>query len=146
MERNRNWLAIAALALASLALVVALAGLFGPRGLRGGPPAFAQAPFERGQSAEELGREWRRGEGFGAGQPGHHSFRPGAWHDGRPGFGHSVGPLGMLFGLINTLVKLAALGLLAWLLLRLFQQRNTPPAAPAATAPTTPAGHDPRVE
>jgi hypothetical protein len=48
----------------------------------------------------------------------------------------------MIFGLFGALTKLAALGMLVWLLLRLFQQRRaaTPPA------PTTPAGHDPRVE
>jgi hypothetical protein len=149
MERNRNWLGIAALALAGLALFVALAGRVGPGAgfYRQWPPMAAQAPFgqqfERGPGAmgerfdRELRRElehgaWRHGE-FG---PGHHR-----------GFGHGFGPLGLIFGLLRGLVNLAALGLLAWLLLKIFQQRRTPPAAPAAAAPpTTPAGHDPRVE
>ena len=155
MERNRNWLSWAALALAGLALLVALGGRFGgPRLAYGSLPAAPAAPaaplppdarFEPGRGdpsipfagelEREIGPRARGFEGFGH----HHGFRG-------PGFerGHGFfGPLGLFFGLLGFLTKLAALGLLAWLLLRLFQQRqNGPPPA----APTTPAGHDPRVE
>ena len=148
MERQRNWLGWAALALAGLALLVALGGRFGgPRMM-----AYVQAPaapaaprFERGQPmpfADERDREFAR-----PGRGGPEGFAPGfhgRGHQGfaREGFGHRLGLLGFAFALVNTLAKLVALGLLAWLLLRFFQQRrNGPPPAP-----TTPAGHDPRVE
>lgn len=162
MERNRNWLGIVAVALAGLALVVAIGGRFGPGGRQMAyyygqapqAPAAPQAPqaplppmgegrFERGPD----GFHGRGGpESFGPGfhgRGGPEGFGPG-FAQGRHGFGHGFGPLGMIFGLVNFLTKVAALGLLAWLLLRLFQQRQVPPAAPAG--PTTPAGHDPRVE
>jgi hypothetical protein len=58
---------------------------------------------------------------------------------GRHGGPGIFGIFGMLFGM----VKLLAFGLLAWLLLRTFMQRRN---TPVATPPTTPAGHDPRVE
>jgi hypothetical protein len=156
MEQQRNWLSWAALALAGLALLVAFSGRFsGPRmvySYESAPPAMPMAPaaprFERGhgdrvmpfdeQLEREIGPRGRGGEGFGPG------FQARGFDHG-PGFGrgHGFGPLGMIFGLLGLLSKLAALGLLAWLLLRLFQQRRA--GAPPA-APTTPAGHDPRVE
>jgi hypothetical protein len=74
---------------------------------------------------------------MGEGMMGRSEFRAGPM--GRHGHPGIFGIFGMLFGL----AKLVAFGLLAWLLLRMFmQRRNGPPAAP----PTTPAGHDPRVE
>jgi hypothetical protein len=104
---------------------------------RGGPPAFVR---------ERLEREMERAD-RGAGGP---AWAAGRGESGRhfgPGFGHRFGPIGFLFGLLRGLGQLIALGLLAWLLLRMFNQRNSAPAAPAApAAPTTPAGHDPRVE
>lgn len=149
MERQRNWLGLAALILAGLALLVALGGRFsGPRmvayGYQEAVPAAPAAPaaprFERGQAmpfADNLQREFgpsdHSARGFGPGFERGHGFGP----------RHGFGPLGMIFGLVGFLTKLAALGMLAWLLLRLFKQRSAglPPAAP-----TTPAGHDPRVE
>lgn len=164
MERKPNWLGIAAVAIAGLALLVALGSAF--RGGRDMFMAYGQAPqapqapqasqapqapsggrFERGQGAVPPG--WREDQGREQGPAfaqGHHGrgegFGPG-FH-GRDRGGFPFGPLGMIAGLVRFLVNLAALGLLAWLLLRLYQQRQAPRAAPAG--PTTPAGHDPRVE
>lgn len=148
MERNRNWLGLVAVALAGLALVVALAGRLGP-----GQIAFVQAPQaqQAPQAPDTRGFPGRGDQGVAPGfQRGQGDMHPGRGHgrpdfapgfaQGRHGFG-LFGPLAMIFGLVNFLAKIAALGLLAWLLLRLFQQRTTPPPAP-----TTPAGHDPRVE
>ncbi len=152
MEHNRNWLGWIAIALSAIALVVALGGRF-DRGDRfaysqsapaapaapAAPPSFGEGRFERGPGGippmmrEQMEREMRGGEGFRR-----EGFGPGMEH----GFGrHGFGPLGMLFGLIGGLLKLVAFGLFAWLLLKIFQQRRQPPLAP-----TTPAGHDPRVE
>ena len=151
MEQRRNWLGWIAVGLAGLALLVALSGRF-DRGERiafvsGAPsaPSAPQAPtapefFERGRGEPHFFRgergdfdrefQFGRGEFRGEFGPGHH------------GFGHrGFGPLGFIFGLIGGLTKLVAFGLLAWLLLKLFQQRRQGPPAP-----TTPAGHDPRVE
>lgn len=165
MERQRNWLGWAALALAGLALLVAVGGRFGgPRMAFGyadhmmmareavpaapAAPAAPQAPrFERGPGAQgvpfqgQLDREPRRGHGD-------QGFGPGFHGRGGPGFAfrgerHGFGPIAMIFGLFSALTKLAALAMLVWLLLRLFQQRR---AGPPPAAPTTPAGHDPRVE
>lgn len=150
MERQRSWVSWAALALAGLALLVALGGRFGDTLL---VPGSRTLMMER-PAAPRF--EWRRG-GPGA-EPGgtieREPVRPGFGHGfhgrGQESFGpgfqtprHGFNPFGMIFGLFGFLTKLAALGLLAWLLLRLFQQRRSgsPPAAP-----TTPAGHDPRVE
>jgi hypothetical protein len=153
MDRNRNWQGWAAIALAGLALLVALGG----RGPWGGgqmswgrgeqqyaaPPAPA-APQGPGNFRPEQDGQGR-GHGdfrFAQGQTPPRFF--GAGPQGGPvmhGRGHP-GIFG-IFKLLSGLTKLVALGLLGWLLLRLFtQRRNTPPAA----APTTPAGHDPRVE
>lgn len=149
MERNRNWQGWLALILAGLALVVALGGRWGnqsmswersTRAVQVVPAAPSQVdpvaptrpdmPF-RGQMREEM----QRGFAFdGPMQRG-----PRSWDHGP----HMFFPFGIIFGL----TKLIGLGLLAWLLLRLFmQRRQSPPASPAGPAPTTPAGHDPRVE
>jgi hypothetical protein len=143
MERNRNWLGLIALVLGGLALVVALGGRFGPTLVSRhqvavpAAPAGPDARFEQGRRgppaffAEQDERMARGDEGFGRGHgPMGRGFER----------GHGFGPLGLLFGLFNVVSKLVALGLLAWLLLRLFQQRRN------GAAPTTPAGHDPRVE
>lgn len=152
MERNRNLVAWAALIMAGLALVVAFAG----RGPFGGwermavpaapvapaapiPPGFEDDLREERERFRADAERFRAEGGRFFGQQGPmHRFG----HDGpRHGFGGwFFGPLMLLKGL----AQLAALGLLAWLLLRLFNQRRNPPAAPAV--PTTPAGHDPRVE
>jgi hypothetical protein len=155
METRRNWLVWVALGMAGLALVLALGGRMNDRRMawnmaagpapaaaapdaraeRGGPPAFAEGRGGHGgPPAFAEGRGERGGPPMGAAY-------------GMMGQRHGFAPLMMFFGLINALTKLVALGLLAWLLLRLFQQRNAggpPTTAPAA--PTTPAGHDPRVE
>lgn len=113
------------------------------------PQAPHGIPFDREMQREMYGRgpgaEFRfehgpmgRHEGFAMGGPrGWHGdgFRHGPW--GGHGF---FGPLALFFGLS----KLIAVGLLAWLLLRMWSNRRG--AAPATPAPTTPAGHDPRVE
>jgi hypothetical protein len=175
MERNRNWFGIIALILGGLALVVALGGRFGPRmaynGMGGmgdyqnaapappaapaapavpvppAPPAPPDARFGRGRGGPPAAFSQQAGPGAERMGRGNQGFGPGHGPMGRDfgqgrSFGHGRGfnPLGLLFGLFNTVSKLVALGLLGWLLLRLFQQRRSGPA------PTTPAGHDPRVE
>jgi hypothetical protein len=155
MEQRRGWLIWVALGMAGLALVLALGGRMAggmgigrmhagyapavgadPRSERGGPPAFAQGHERGGPSA------FAQGHGRG------HGEQSMGMPFGGAGQRHGFAPLMMLFGLINALSKLVALGLLGWLLLRLFQQwrdgGSTPPLA--ASGPTTPAGHDPRVE
>ncbi|NTU80183.1 MAG: hypothetical protein HGA45_12380 [Chloroflexales bacterium] len=150
MERNRNWLGLIALVLGGLALVVALGGRFGPHmaySYQAAVPAVPAAPapdarFERGRGGPPAFFSQREPQGMARGDE---SFGRGHGPMMGRGFGrgHGFGPLGLLFGLVNLVTKLVALGVLAWLLLRLFQQRrNGPPPA----APTTPAGHDPRVE
>lgn len=146
MERQRNWLGLIAVALAGLALLVAIGGRLDQgsrwmafRELPAPPamPAQPAAPSMRGEGRFEHGTRPELAQGF------EREERFAGRHG--PGFGHHgswFGPIGMIFGLLNLLTKVAALGLLAWLLLRLFQQRQMPPP----TAPATPAGHDPRVE
>jgi hypothetical protein len=171
MERKRNWLGLIGVVLGGLALVVALGGRFGPqmayRGMGGGgmmggyqnaapaapanPPARPQGRFAQGQagSPDAFTQQYGRGaEHMGRGAQGFSQGRPPmmgrGFAQGRSfGHGHGFNPLGMLFGLVNGVSKLVALGLLGWLLLRLFQQRRD---GSAHAAPTTPAGHDPRVE
>jgi hypothetical protein len=146
MERNRNWPAWIALVLAGLALFVAIGGRgnsFGNRWNDGpvvmqapaapaAPSAPQAAPFEdelRGELRGGPGYEFRGergGDGYGYG-------RHGGWRD------HGFGFFGF-FGLLAGLGKLIGLGLLAWLLFRLWNNRRNQPVA------TTPAGHDPRVE
>jgi hypothetical protein len=166
MERNRNWQGWVAIALAGLALIVALGGR-APWGGRQSnmmtwstsdnappmvqaipvPPQVQQAPqaqqapdgprFGRGQGGHNF---FMRGQDNPQGMMGHGEFRAGPMgRHGGPGIFGIFGIFGMLFGL----AKLLALGLLAWLLLRTFMQRRN---TPTATPPTTPAGHDPRVE
>lgn len=154
MNGQRPWLGIVAVVLAGLALFVAVGGRFGPGRMVAvavEPPAAVQAPVA---PEAPFGRErFEGGPRFGADAPfasgrywQHGEFE--GWR-GHAGFGHGARgffwPLGLLFGLVNGLIKLLALGMLVWLLVRLWQQRGTPPSA-APTAPTTPAGHDPRVE
>ncbi len=169
MERSRNWLAWLAVALAGLALLAVLGvglvaarfmattgaptaapavqapaapqagqppygpgGRFAERG-RGGPPDFFAERPERGAGPSRMHGTARHGGHQ------HGGFWP--WY--------SLGWLGVAFELLRGLAQLVAIALLAWLLLRLFQQGRggQPPTAPATPAgPTTPAGHDPRVE
>jgi hypothetical protein len=135
MEQRRNWLGWIAVVLAGMALLVALGGRFdrGERAFfeRGGP--VVQAPSFDDNAFERRGSPFAH-EGFG---PGRHGFGPGQRDFGHGGFS----PFGLIFSLLGGLTKLLAFGLLAWLLLTIFQQRRQQPPAP-----TTPAGHDPRVE
>lgn len=149
MERRGNWLGLASLALASLALVISLGALFAvwwppsAATVAPAPPPVAFAPpgpggrferFEADAPPPFAAPHWKH-------HPKGHHFAP------HPG-GFFWPWLGFGFKLLQALTQLAALALLAWLLLRLFQQgRGQPPAGPPAPAgPTTPAGHDPRVE
>ncbi|MBP1466641.1 hypothetical protein EYB53_013075 [Candidatus Chloroploca sp. M-50] len=166
--KKQNWLGWLALGVAGLALMVALGGFFGGTMMRmrtmayqqtapqagalvvplegssmrgdherGGPPAFV---FERQQERNDAMRErMDRGDmRMEMGQMAH----PSRDH-GRFGI---FGMFGMFLGLLNALSKMVALGLLAWLLLRLFQQRNANSGGTPPAPPLTPAGHDPRVE
>lgn len=159
MERNRNWQGWVAIALAGMALLVALGGR-GPwnrdemRAVATQPPPAAMAApaapgdrFERPFAQDEFragpSESFHGPDGFRDG-PDRDEFFHGGPQRWEQGFGHGPHGFGLfgLFGLLGGLMKLVAFGLLAWLLLRVFnQRRNTPPAAP-----TTPAGHDPRVE
>jgi hypothetical protein len=160
MDRQRNWLGWAALALAGVALLFAIGGRFGGPGTAfsfknrmmasQAVPAAPQAPqapqtpgFQRGlgmQGAPSMDQGARQGRGDQS-----FSFQGRGDHGMAMGRGerHGFGPIGMIFGLFGALTKLAALAMLVWLLLRIFQQRQ---AGPPPAAPTTPAGHDPRVE
>ncbi|MCS6881753.1 MAG: hypothetical protein RMK84_08525 [Oscillochloridaceae bacterium] len=155
MERRRNWLGLAALALASLALVISLGALSGAWRTRPAatvaqtPPVTFIAPGPGGRFEDLRGNP---PPPFAAPRWKHHA----EGHHFAPHPGGFFWPwLGFAFKLLQALTQLAALVLLAWLLLRLFQQgrNNQPPAGPSAPAgppapagPTTPAGHDPRVE
>jgi len=156
MNRNWNWQGWVAIVLAGLALMVALGG----RSSRGGQqqmpmwsaqqsaPAVQAAPQAPG--AAQAPNMMSGGRGFGRGQsgqaqqgfaPGQGDFRSGPMgmmgRHSRPGIFGIFGILGMLFGL----AKLVGLGLLVWLLFRVFTQRRN-----AAPVQTTPAGHDPTIE
>ncbi len=154
MERSRNWIGLAALALGCLALVISLGALFGSRWP--GPPATAtQAPPGAFIAPGPGGRFEGRGSGGPPRAFEQMERKAHPWQYHAEGFRfdrHHGGFWSWLssgFKLLQALTQLAALGLLAWLLLRLFQQGrgNQPPAGPPAPAgPTTPAGHDPRVE
>lgn len=163
MERSRTWLAWLALALAGLALLAVLAvGLVVAR-LIATTSAPVAAPAVQAPAATQAGHPpFGPGDRFaerGRGGPpalfaersqrgGRPSLMHGAAHHGRRQHGgfwpwHGLGWLGVAFGLLRGLAQLVAIALLAWLLLRLFQQGRggQPPVSP-----TTPAGHDPRVE
>lgn len=163
MERSRTWLAWLALALASLALLAVLGvGLVAARfiaatGASGAAPAV-QAPAAPRADQPPYGPGGRFAERGRGGPPALFAERPergagpslmhGATRHGGHQHGgfwpwHGLGWLGVAFGLLRGLAQLVAIALLAWLLLRLFQQGRggLPPASP-----TTPAGHDPRVE
>lgn len=148
MERNRNWQGWAALVLAGLALVVALGGRspWGGWGesrhmLYAQAQAVPQAPQAPAAPAMERAmQEHMRAMG------GHGRMLEGRGFEGGPMMGRGHGGFSFfgIFGMIGGLVKLISLALLGWLLFRLFTQRRQQAAATAA--PTTPAGHDPRVE
>lgn len=161
MERKQNWLGWAALALGALALVVALTGRFGPGGrmmmvsdMRAVPaapaaPAAPERPYgpmmERGERGP-MALYGERDEMRFMHERHADQMRGGMMMD-RHG-GPWMGIFG-LFGLLKGIGQLVALGMLAWLLLKLFQQRRNGPQ-PATVGgpdvPRTPAGHDPRVE
>ncbi|NTW01088.1 MAG: hypothetical protein HGA19_07210 [Oscillochloris sp.] len=148
MNRSWNWQGWLALAISSLALFVALGGNVPWSNQRQTETLSVQIAPQAVESSQ-VPSEYA-GRHFGRGQDSSESFQVvpsrGNFREDRSGpmghYGHFgfFGPLAMLMGL----AKLVALGLLAWLLLRMFNQRHnhTPPAAP----PITPAGHDPRVE
>lgn len=163
MDRNRNWQGWAALALAGLALIVALGGRgpfgFGDRYISApvapAAPVAPQAPsFGRGmapEAAADMERHMAEMQGRMAEVQGRMAQAHGRFgHDGpmmmARGFEHGRGGFGLfpLFGLLRGLVNLAALGLVGYILYTVWRQRRTPAAA--GPAPTTPAGHDPRVE
>ncbi|NNJ10771.1 hypothetical protein EKD04_010565 [Chloroflexales bacterium ZM16-3] len=164
MNRNWNWQGWVAIALAGLALMVAIGGRSpwgsqqqmpmwsGQQSMRAMPqaPNAQQAPDASG--GRSFGRD-QNSQGFVPsqrdprsmmGQRGHDDFRSGPMgmmdRHSRPGTFGIFGIFGMLFGL----AKLIGLGLLAWLLLRMFSQRRN--AAPITPVQTTPAGHDPTIE
>ncbi len=171
MERNRNWQGWVAIALASLALIVALSGRSpwgnqqsnemmwsaGTMGAQQGGPSFGNVP-QAAQAAPQAAHvpAWGRDQ---RGQRGQDNQRGQRFMPGQ-GVPHGMMGQGMMgqgmmgrqshcsiFGIVAMffgLAKLIALGLLAWLLLRTFMQRRSAP--PAAPTPTTPAGHDPTIE
>ncbi|MGQ9926209.1 MAG: hypothetical protein ACUVS4_04975 [Chloroflexaceae bacterium] len=153
MQRPRSWPGLAALALASLALLISLGALVSAWWPR--PPAFVgqMPPDTFARPGPGSGRFFDEGRPPPDAPP---PFAPpwGKYHieghrfDRHPG-GFFWPWLGAGFKLLQALTQLTALALVAWLLLRLFQQGHgsQPPADPPAPAgPTTPAGHDPRIE
>ena len=162
MERKWNWLGLIVLVLGGLALAVVLSGRLHSRmaysGMGGASsyqhaapaaPVIPNARIQRGHNRPSVAapqpqppqRMARSKPGFAHGHmPMNQHFMPNA---GSCPFGMPFGPLSMLFGLVDAVSKLVAMGLLAWLLLRLFQQQRSDPPP---VVPTTPAGHDPRVE
>jgi hypothetical protein len=157
MERNRNWPAWAALILAGLALFVALGGRgnsFSQRWAERDVVAVAPAapaapvapqamPFDREMQREMYGRggdNFRFEHGPMAGREGFAMGGPRGWQGHGHGHGFFFGPLAFLFGLS----KLIGLGLLAWLLFRMWSNRRS--MASATPAPTPPPGPHPPVE
>ncbi|WP_322490046.1 hypothetical protein [Chloroflexus sp.] len=168
MEQRRvNWPAWLALGISLVALVVALGSMAMSR--RAMWTAWTMPGWSNQQVAPNFPPGWKeRGK--------HDQFAPPGWSErgqftppglqGRgergqmmPGMGgyqmpsmmDSRGWFGGLLGLVDGLLKLAALALLVWLGIRIFRQRQNPPpaATPPGTPPApplTPAGHDPRVE
>ncbi|MBX0327502.1 hypothetical protein K2Z83_07395 [Oscillochloris sp. ZM17-4] len=161
MQRNWNWQGWVAIALAGLALMVAVGGR-SPWGSQQQMPMWAgqqpmrampQAPNAQQAPNAPGGRSFGRGQDGQGFMPGQRDPRSMMGQRGQGDF--RSGPMGMMdrhsrpgffgfFGMIFGLAKLIGLGLLAWLLLRMFNQRRSAP--PAAPVQTTPAGHDPRVE
>jgi hypothetical protein len=148
--RRWKWLGFVLIGLGVLALLPLMRG-WGPSvpqrqammvEIRGRPaneamqaPRFAgpqrefhqQHERDAGQSGSFAGPELRTERGFG--HPARSEMRRhGPW---------LMGPALLLF----MLNQLAALGLMSWLLFLLWKQRGG-----QQSAPTTPAGHDPRVE
>ncbi|WP_129626354.1 hypothetical protein [Candidatus Oscillochloris fontis] len=138
MNRNWNWQGWLAIAISCLALLISLNDFISWRGVRQMVENTTnQMVIERSDQHPGRGNTKEKHDQNddaqmmpGRGNP--HAM-PRA-HEGWGLFGMIAGLVGMLL----DLAKLAGLGLLAWLLWRLFTQRQA--------APLTPAGHDPRVE
>ncbi|MEF3274083.1 MAG: hypothetical protein K6356_06710 [Chloroflexus sp.] len=164
-QRRTNWPAWLALGIALVALLVALGSLMmSQRAIRtvqtmprwsdqpvtpSTPPGWQQRR-ERGQVVPPGWQQW--GEPGQVVPPGWQQWGergqivpPGWQHHGMPGMMNERGWFSSLLGLLDNLLKLAALVLLIWLGIHIFRQRQNPPAAPPPP-PLTPAGHDPRVE
>ncbi|MDW8403128.1 hypothetical protein [Chloroflexus sp.] len=163
MEQRRvNWPAWLALGISLVALVVAFGSM--AMSQRAMWTMWAMPGWSSQQAVPNTPPGWReRGERGQFTPPGwsergeRGQFTPPGW-SGRqmPGMAFK-GWLSGLIGLVDGLLKLAALALLVWLGIRIFRQRQNPPAAstppgtppapPAPPAPPlTPAGHDPRIE
>lgn len=153
MERRWKWPGIVALGLGLLALLALLRG-WGPAapwqtpmtsetGSRPSHIELRQAPFERGPAQFERDADRDR--------PMRSTVHSELWmerHAGPPWHGRGSHPGTWLLGpamLLFLLNQLAALGLMGWLLFTIWRQHKEQPGQPPA-APTTPAGHDPRVE
>ncbi|NTV64442.1 MAG: hypothetical protein HGA65_13020 [Oscillochloris sp.] len=156
MNRNSSWQGWVAIALAGLALFVALNGRMSSGSMAWGSqaqtmpmwssqqaaPAAPQAADDTTGQSFGRGHHGMRGDGPGMSEmmsQGRGDFRSGPMmsHHSKPGFFNIIG---MLFGL----AKLVGLGLLVWLLFRIFSQRRN--AATPTQTPLTPAGHDPTIE
>jgi len=163
MNRNWSWQGWVAIALAGLALVVALGGRsswgnssWGNQGQmmpmwsnqQAAPHAQVapQAQAPNNNPGQNFGRGHRGMMGNGQGMMGNGQGMMGRGDKQRGGGMMMMGRSGMpgIFGLLFGLAKIVGLGLLAWLLFRMFTQRRNA-AQPPAT-PLTPAGHDPTVE
>lgn len=159
MEQRKSWIPWIALVMAGFALVLVLGGRMADRrammmtGAMAQPAAQAQVgPEERGGPPAAMSERFEGGFPPGRAEGLRRDAPPAAFAEGRTmppmamamaahhGPRHGFFPLMMLFGLINAVAKLVAMVMLAWLLWRLFQQKQ------ANAVPTTPAGHDPRVE
>jgi hypothetical protein len=175
-QRRTNWPAWIALGVSLLALIFAFGSMAMSQKAASrmwtmtgwsNPPQVAPPGWsERGRPGQVVPPGHGRGDRGQVVPPGHGrgdrgQVVPPAWHDQggwmHPGIGgHGFGMMGGrgwfsgLIGLIDGLLKLAALALLIWLGFQIFRQRrNQPPAANPPTAPQpplTPAGHDPRME
>ncbi len=157
MEQRRvNWPAWLALGISLVALVVALGSMAMSRQAMWtmwAMPGWSNQPMvpnlppsrlerEKGDRGQFVPPGWRE-----RGKRDQFILPPSVSGHAMPGMMGGKGWFGGLFNLIDGLLKLAALALLIWLGIRIFRQRQTPPAPPAPPAPPlTPAGHDPRVE
>jgi hypothetical protein len=159
MNRNWSWQGWVAIALAGLALVVALGGRSSWGNQRQMMPMWSQQQPQQAQPAQPAPQVQApnnsSGQNFGRGHRGMMDNGQGMMGNGQGmmgrgdkqrGGGMMMGRSGMpgIFGMLFGLAKIVGLGLLAWLLFRMFTQRRNA-AQPPAT-PLTPAGHDPSVE